>query len=435
VKIGFVSLPVSGHLNPMTALARRLQARGNEVAFIGVPDAEATARAAGLNFVPYCEKEHPLGSVPREWTAVAKLHGLDVLRQGGRELLPGFLRSALQHLPKTLADQGIDALVLDITHRYLQLVPMSLGMPYVDIWNILNVDYSGQTPACFFSWPYETTPEAIVRNIQGLKTIGAWQAPVREIAQAYAEKHGLDIEWNNPSSILSKLAIISQTPREFDFPNMDWPAQFHYAGPFHDGTGRQQISFPWQELTGKPLIYASLGTLLNGLESVYRSILGAVETIPDVQVVLSIGNNLNPNDLGKIPSNTIVVRKAPQIELLKRAALCITHAGLNTALESLAHGVPMVAIPISFDQPGVAARIAHHGVGEFIEVDDLNVERLSELVRTVLENPNYRDKAQYFQEVIANIHGLDVAAGVIERAFEVELPSYSAGTPAQLRSA
>jgi zeaxanthin glucosyltransferase len=87
--------------------------------------------------------------------------------------------------------------------------------------------------------------------------------------------------------------------------------------------------------------------------------------------VLSVGNNLRIEDLGPIPSNAIVVSKAPQIELLKRAALCITHAGINTALESLAQGVPMVAIPIGFDQPGVAARIAYHGAGEFVEVGDL----------------------------------------------------------------
>jgi zeaxanthin glucosyltransferase len=93
--------------------------------------------------------------------------------------------------------------------------------------------------------------------------------------------------------------------------------------------------------------------------------------LEEVQLVLSIGKNINPENLGPIPSNSIVVRSAPQIELLKRAALCITHAGLNTSLESLAHGVPMVAIPIGYDQPGTAARIAHHGTGEFIEVDEL----------------------------------------------------------------
>jgi UDP:flavonoid glycosyltransferase YjiC (YdhE family) len=103
--------------------------------------------------------------------------------------------------------------------------------------------------------------------------------------------------------------------------------------------------------------------------------------------------------------------------LLKRAALCITHAGLNTALESLAHGVPMVAIPIGYDQPGVAARIAHHGTGEFIEVDELTTDRLKGLIEKVLQDPSYRERAVYFQKVISKTRGLDVAADIIEQAF------------------
>ena len=77
----------------------------------------------------------------------------------------------------------------------------------------------------------------------------------------------------------------------------------------------------------------------------------------------------------------------------------------------------MVAIPIGFDQPGIAARIAYHGVGEFIEVGELTQEHLSELIQKVLKNPGYRDKARYFQKVIAETRGLDIAADVIEQAF------------------
>jgi MGT family glycosyltransferase len=119
-----------------------------------------------------------------------------------------------------------------------------------------------------------------------------------------------------------------------------------------------------------------------------------------------------------IPSNTIVVRSAPQIELLKRAAVCITHAGLNTVLESLGHLVPMVAIPIGYDQPGVAARIAHHGTGEFIEVDELTTKRLKGLIEKVLQDPSYRKRADYMQKVISKTRGLDVAADTIEQAFQ-----------------
>jgi zeaxanthin glucosyltransferase len=118
-----------------------------------------------------------------------------------------------------------------------------------------------------------------------------------------------------------------------------------------------------------------------------KRLLCVFEPLEDVQAVLSVGKNISPENLVRIPSNTIVVRSAPQIELLRRAALGITHAGLNTVLESLARGVPMVAIPIGYDQPGVAARIAHHGVGEFMEVEDLTVEGLSKRIQAVPKKP------------------------------------------------
>jgi zeaxanthin glucosyltransferase len=427
MRIGFVSLPVSGHLNPMTALARKLQSRGNEVVFIGVPDAEPIVRAAGLNFVSYCEKEYPVGSIAKAYGPIAKLQGEDVLRYTAQETSPGLLRAALEHLPEKLAETGVDALVLDTIHSFLQLVPMSLGMPYAHIWNILHIDRSGATPPCLFGWPHETTPEALARNAEGVKRIGELFAPITAVAKSYAQKAGLQINWNDPTSTISKLAVITQTPKEFDFRGAPWPAQFHYAGPFHDYQGREHVPFPWEKLTGEPLIYASLGTLVNGRGHVYRSILEAVGTLPGTQVVLSVGHNVNPEDLWPIPSNTIAVRTAPQIELLKRATLCITHAGLNTALESLGQGVPMVAIPIAFDQPGVAARVAHHGAGEFVEVGDLTARRLSELVQRVMKNPGYRSRAGYFQKVIAQTRGLDVAADVIEQAFRKNQPMHSVG--------
>jgi zeaxanthin glucosyltransferase len=386
MRIGFLSLPLSGHLNPMTALARKLQSRGNDVVFISVPDAEPVLRAANLKFVSFCEKEYPIGSIAQEWSSVAKLHGEEVLRHSSRELLPGVCKAALEHLPEKIAETGVEALVFDKIYFYLELVAMNLGIPYVHIWSVLHVDFSGFSPPCIFSWPHEITPEAVARNVEGLKVAGEILAPIAEVAKPYAEKAGLQIDWNDPTATTSKLAVIAQTPVEFDFPNPHWPAEFHYAGPFHDDEGRRKVPFPWEKLTGDPLVFASLGTLVNGLEYVYRIILDAVRTLPGIQVVLSVGYNVDLDDLGPIPSNTIVVSSAPQIELLKRAVLCITHAGLNTALEALGQGVPMIAIPIGYDQPGVAARIAYHGVGEFLEVEDLTVKRLSQLIQQVRRN-------------------------------------------------
>jgi zeaxanthin glucosyltransferase len=367
MKIGFLSLPLTGHLNPMTALARKLQSRGLEVVFIGVPDSESVVRAADLEFVPFCESEYPSGTVAKTWGAVAKLHGLDVIRYTARKLTPGLVKAALEHLPRKIAESGVDSLILDTTYRFLGIVPMHLRLPYVQIWNVLHFDVSGSTPLTFYSWPHETNPEALTRNVKGLQILRELGEPVMPIARSYAERNGLKI---------------------------------------------------WERLNGKPLIYASMGTLVNGLPNVYGTILEAASEFPEMQMVLSVGRNFNPDDLGRIPSNTIVVRTAPQIDLLKRAALCITHAGLNTALEALAQGVPMVAIPVGFDQPGVAARIAYHGVGEFIEVGNLTTRRLSDLIARIKENPKYRYKAGWFQKVLAETRGLDIAADIVERAFE-----------------
>ena len=419
MKIGFVSLPVAGHLNPMTALARTLQSRGHDVVYIGVPDVEPFARAAGLDFVPYCEDEYPAGSIARLYAPVSKLHALDVARSSVRDGLCDLFSAGTKHLPQTLADTGVEALVLDPIHAFLELVPMSLGMPYVQVWGALQIDLSGTSPPCFFSWPHESTPEALRRNRNGVEAAKEIFAPITPRAMAYAEQVGLHIDWSDGSATMSKLAVIAQTPKEFDFPGIPWPPQFHYTGPFHDDDGREAIDFPWYALTGSPLVYASMGTIVNGREHVYRILLQAAAELPEIQLVLSVGDNVDLDDVGTTPANTIVVHRAPQIEILTRAALCVTHAGLNTVLESLARGVPMVAIPVGYDQPGVAARIAHHGVGEFVELEDLSVRNVRRLIRQVSSDPRYRRKARWFQRVIAQRSGLEMAAGVIERAFDL----------------
>jgi zeaxanthin glucosyltransferase len=419
MKIGFLSLPVTGHLNSMTGLARKLQSRGHEVVFIGVPDTERVIRAADLHFVPFCEDEYPPGSIDKSWGAVANLRGLDVVRYTTRVLIPELLRAAVKHLPVKIAETSVKALVLDSGFRFVEIVPIHLRVPYVLIWSVLHLDFSGATPLSLYGWAHETTPEATARNVEGLQIFGELRGPMLAIAQAYADRNELEIDCSNPAATSCELAAITQTPKEFDFPIPELPPEFHYAGPLHDNQGREPIPFSWEKLIGRPLIYASMGTLVNGLKNVYRTILEAVSEFPDMQVVLSVGRNVDRNDLGPIPTNTIVVPIAPQIELLKRATLCITHAGQNTTLEALAQGVPLVAIPIGYDQPGVASRIAYHGVGEFVELGDLSKYRLSELIAKVTSNPSYRDKARRFQNLLREKRGLDVAADIIEQVFGV----------------
>jgi zeaxanthin glucosyltransferase len=424
MKIGFVSLPVHGHLNPMVALARKLQTRGHEISFVGVADAAATVKSAGLNFICYCESEYPLGS--DLYGPTRKLRGLDVVKCACEVVLPPFIKATLDHLSEKLVGENFDLLVIDAVHFFIELVPISMGIPYVHIWTGLDIDSSGATPPSFFDWPLDISA-ARERNIHALHEIaGTIFPPLRAVAVPQAEKLGLKIDWHDPAPTVSKLAVIAQYPQEFDFPDIPRPPHFHYSGPFQDERARGSIPFPWEKLNGNPLIYASMGTLMNGSSDAFDVILEAVAKLPEVQAVLSIGDDVGIHHLRPIPPNAIVVERAPQLELLKKAELCLTHAGLNTTLEALAQGVPMVAVPVGFDQPGIAARIAHHGVGKFVGMDEkLTAERLTGLIRKVMGDPMYRRRANDFKRVIAATDGLTRAAELIERAYKSAIAASS----------
>ena len=175
------------------------------------------------------------------------------------------------------------------------------------------------------------------------------------------------------------------------------------------------IAFPYDRLTEQPLIYASMGTLQNQLLWIFEAIAEACQDL-DVQLVIALGGGTTPESLPKLLAKAIVVGYAPQLELLPKAALTITHAGMNTTLESLSYGVPMVAIPITNDRPGVAARIAWTGTGEVVPLKQVNVAKLHQAIQQVLTDKSYKENALKLQKANERGGGVHQAADIIEQA-------------------
>jgi zeaxanthin glucosyltransferase len=405
MKLGFICPNLPGHLNPMTALARHLQARNHEIVFL------YSTEANGLPVAPGPEKDF----INQNRAEQSKRQGEDALRSGLRQVLVQ-TETILKSLPEIVRANSVDALLLDTVQFYAELGPIQLGMPYVHVSNGLHFDYSGRTPLCLYDWTHEVSSAALARNREGVAKWTELLGSVGEGIRAHAESVGLKIDWNDLGSTLSPFASITQTPRAFDFESSHWPSQFHHTGPFHDGKGRETVDFPWERLTGEPLIYASTGTILNGRVDVFQTIVAALAKTKHLQLVLSIGDQVDPKHIGPVPNNAIIVKRAPQLELLKQTSVCITHAGLNTVLESLAEGVPQLAVPITYDQPGVAARIAHKQTGVVTSLDKLTAEHLSTLLNEVLSNPSCRENARKLQKAIADANGLSVAADLIEES-------------------
>jgi zeaxanthin glucosyltransferase len=109
-----------------------------------------------------------------------------------------------------------------------------------------------------------------------------------------------------------------------------------------------------------------------------------------------------------------VVAYAPHQQLIERSTLVITHAGLNTTLTALGCGVPVLAIPITNEQPGIAARLAYSGAGRVLPVQKLNAVKLRDMVSEMLQNPSYRSRAQWLQAEGKAAGGVRRAADLIE---------------------
>jgi zeaxanthin glucosyltransferase len=419
MKIAFVCQAIFGHLNPLTTLARKMQGRGHEIVFITFLDGEAAVRCAGLPFLPCAPSEFPAGAFNEGRRRLSKLQGkqpLEAVRKAGAARTEAILNS----LPNLLTAAAVDGVVVDAAFYYAELAPISLGIPYAHVSVSLHFDYSGYTPPCDHDWPHENSAAARARNQAAVDQAVKIHAPSAAVARAFAQRTGLDLDCENPATTISKLAWITQCPREFDFESPHWPLQFHHTGPFHDGDGRIEADFPWERLTGEPVIYASMGTLLNGSAEIFRTILEATNKHKGFQVVLSLGDQVDPDQIGSIPENAIVLKRVPQLEILKRASVCVTHAGFNTVLESLTQGVPQLAIPVSMDQPGVAARIAEKKTGLVVPAQRLSGERLSNALDQVINDSVYRERARYFQKLIRDTDGLGKAADVLEQVFAPE---------------
>ncbi|MBS1805260.1 MAG: glycosyltransferase [Acidobacteria bacterium] len=415
-RLGAFCFPGTGHINPMTALARRLERRGHQVVIFGVADTEARVRAAGVEFHKIGELDYPAGTIAELDRRLGELKGLATFGFTV-DRVKKTARMILRDGPAAVRAENIDALLVDEADMG-GTIAEHLGIPYVSIAFFPPLIQDDRIPPFCFGWPSGDDWWTRMRNRLGFRLLSRVAAPIFDLVNMQRINWGLP-PYRRSTDALSKLAQIAQLPAALEFDIAGLPPNLHHTGPFVDAQQRPQIDFDWSRLDGRPLIYASLGTLQNGSEDIFRTIADACSSL-NAQLIISLGGGLDPERLGQLPGDPIVVRYAPQLELVKRASLVITHAGLNTVLESLAEGVPLVAIPLGNDQPGVAARVAAKGAGIVVPRGKINVARLRVAVQAVLDDPRYRTAAQTLQREIRSIDGLEKAANIIEKALGLE---------------
>jgi zeaxanthin glucosyltransferase len=421
--IGVICPPAIGHLNPMCALAHELIRRGNNVTFFALPDVAALLDSSGLSCRIFGEAEFPRGSLGTFARRQGQLTGLAGLRFT-RNFLHMLMQAAFRYLPGQIKGAGLDGLVIDQVSAGGGTIADYCGLPFVTVCNALPLNREDGVPPFFTLWQHGDTVAARFRNRLANYMYIQLLRPSFNAVQIQRVAWGLPpySNWQDNRG----LSVICQLPAEFDFPRKELPDNFHYVGPLQNPLRGESINykcppFPFERLSGKPLIYASLGTLQNKIWDTFHKIAAACDGL-DAQLVISLGDPESSGPSTDLPGAPIVVPFAPHQQLIDRAALVITHAGLNTTMGALSSGVPMIAIPITNEQPGIAVRMARTGAGEMLPVSKLTTARLRKLITRVLATESYRNHALRMKEAIRGAGGITRAADIVLKAMTTKKP-------------
>jgi len=427
-RFGVLSFTGTGHLNPLLALSQELKRRGHQVTFFERPKIEDRVRQAGLDFVPIrTEKFPPKRSAPSHNTGI--LADISKLRFNLARVRFE-IEQYLKETPSALAAAGIDALLINEIALTGPSVAQLLGLPYFLIattvphhFGWIGRSRSGRpwSGSSWFSGHRSSTSwiswlESGYLELSALRTRG----PIRRALDADRRKLGLGPVRTIPKDFPC-LAHITQLPQCLDFEHVAQSAGIYYSGPWISTTARAQVEFPWDRIDGRPLIYATLGTTRNVQPSVFRMIAQACADL-NLQLVIALGNRMDPELLAGLPGEPLVVRFAPQLELIKLARVVVSHSGPNTSFEALMEGKPMIVIPLAYDQPAIAARLEHFGIAEVLTFKRLSAYKLRAALTKVLKDSTYGQAAQKMRDKLRTVDGARRAADIIS----VEMEGYAA---------
>ena len=212
----------------------------------------------------------------------------------------------------------------------------------------------------------------------------------------------------NAFTNLEKLNIV-YTSREFQPAGNSFNDTFKFVGPVISNRD-EPSNFRIPETHTKPVIYISLGTVLNDNPDFYEKCFIAFRDL-DLLIVLSVGNKINLAELKDIPANFIVKSYLPQLEVLAQCDVFITHGGMNSVHEGLCYGVPLIVIPQQEEQRMVAQRVQQAGAGIYLRKPNSNM--LRDTVLMVLNENKYRTNSIKLGESLKLAGGSKKAADVI----------------------
>jgi UDP:flavonoid glycosyltransferase YjiC (YdhE family) len=165
----------------------------------------------------------------------------------------------------------------------------------------------------------------------------------------------------------------------------------------------------------QPLVYVTFGSVAPTMEffpGIYRASIDALSALP-VQVLVTVGRDRDPADLGPLPANVHVERWVSQREVMPHATAMVCHAGSGTVTMGLSAGVPMAVVPLFADQPYNAERVAAVGAGIALDDGADALPRLGDAVSRLIVDPAYRVNAARVAIEMRSLPTVDLAPAIV----------------------
>jgi MGT family glycosyltransferase len=213
--------------------------------------------------------------------------------------------------------------------------------------------------------------------------------------------------------------VLVLTSRAFDYPARCLPANVRHVGTPFDDAGSPPWSLPWPADDARPLVLASLSTLQQGQAAVMQRVVQAFAPLA-VRALVTLGPALDPAQF-TAPSNVRLEAFVPHSAVLPYAKAMVTQCGLGTVMKALAHGVPLVCLPLVGDQPDNAARVVAHGAGIRLERHATS-EQIRAAIQRVLTQPGFGESVQRMAGILAKEDGAQTAAEEVESVARQRAP-------------
>ena len=388
MKILWFCIPAYGHTNPTIEVVRELTRRGHEVRYYSFEEFREKIEGAGADFVA-CDSFLPAVDAKSE-RRLRKVSTTEMSVQSFRTV--AILDPVIS---QDVASWQPDVVVTDSACFWGKLTALKFGLPWVCSTTTFAFN---QHSAKYMSQSASEIADMVLglprmnREIRKLRSLG------------YHVKSALDIVQNKPddNTIVYTSRTFQPCAETFD------EANYRFVGP-----SVREVEPRAKD--GRPLVFASLGTVINDRPGFYRTLIEALHD-EDVDLLISCGKAFDPAVLGELPANVRVEHYVDQMDVLSRASLFVTHCGMNSASEGMWMAVPELLFPLTGEQRAVARRVAEVGAGTLLDEEDAkDALKLKAAVLSALVDEGISAGAARMRDDLRSCTGPSGAADFIEQ--------------------